>query len=220
MVQPNASPWTQSYGYDAANRLQTLTSPAGAFAYTYKGPGSLVTNLALANGGAITNSFDSVARLTGTWLKNSGGTILNSHAYGYNLAGLRTALTNIAGNYVNYTYDNVGQLKTAFGKESGGTSRLQEQLGYAYDAAGNLNYRTNNALVQTFTNNSLNELTTIGRSGTLTVAGATSSTATNVTVNSSAASRYRMRGALRMSGSCGFRVRRSSRRGRISRKLR
>ena len=53
-----------------------------------------------------------------------------------------------------------------------------------------MNYRTNNALVQTFTNNSLNELTAIGRSGTLTVAGTTTSTATNVTVNSSAASRY------------------------------
>src|SRR5204862_4234302 len=41
-----------------------------------------------------------------------------------------------------------------------------------------------------FTNNSINELTTVGRSGTLTVAGGTSSAATNVTVNGSAASRY------------------------------
>jgi hypothetical protein len=42
--------------------------------------------------------------------------------------------------------DNIGQLQTARGKESGGTTnRLHEQLGYAYDAAGNLNSRTNNA---------------------------------------------------------------------------
>jgi hypothetical protein len=34
-----------------------------------------------------------------------------------------------------------------------------------------LNYRTNNALVQTFGVNNLNELTTVGRGGTLTVAG-------------------------------------------------
>jgi len=39
----------------------------------------------------------------------------------------------------------------------------------SYDAAWNLNYRTNNALVQTFGVNNLNELTTAGRSGTLTV---------------------------------------------------
>ncbi|MGO9201689.1 MAG: RHS repeat-associated core domain-containing protein, partial [Limisphaerales bacterium] len=51
-----------------------------------------------------------------------------------------------------------------------------------YDAAGNLNYRTNNALLGTFRVNSLNELTNVGASGTLTVAGTTSSPATNVTV--------------------------------------
>ena len=107
----------------------------------------------------------------------------------FNAANQRTTVTNVAGNYVNYTYDNIGEVKTVVGKESGGTTRLQEQFGYTYDAAGNLNYRTNNALVQTITNNNLNELTSVGRSGTLTVAGTTTSAATNVTVNGSAASR-------------------------------
>ena len=41
----------------------------------------------------------------------------------------------------------------------------------------------NNALVQTFGVNVLNALTTVSRSGTLTVAGTTSSAATNVTVS-------------------------------------
>ena len=104
----------------------------------------------IPNSAAITSAFDNLARLTGTWLKNSGGTILNSHQYGYNLAGQRTALTNTLGNYLNYTYDLIGQLKRATGKEAVGTSRLNEQFGYAYDAAGNLNRRTNNALVVTF----------------------------------------------------------------------
>src|SRR5204863_7165534 len=49
---------------------------------------------------------------------------------------------------------------------------------------------TNNALVQTFAANNWNELSTATRSGTLTVAGGTSSATTNVTVNGSAASRY------------------------------
>jgi len=48
---------------------------------------------------------------------------------------------------------------------------LHEQLGYGYDAARNLSYRTNNALVETFNVNNLNELMTNTRSGTLTVAG-------------------------------------------------
>ena len=32
---PNADAWTQSYGYDSARRLTSVTSPAGAFSYTY-----------------------------------------------------------------------------------------------------------------------------------------------------------------------------------------
>src|SRR5262245_27154445 len=101
------------------------------------------------------------------------GFVTNSHAYGYNVAGQRTTLTNTAGNYVNYTYDLIGELKTAIGKESGGSARLHEQFGYAYDPADNLNYRTNNALVQTFAVNNVNELSSATRSGTLTVAGGT-----------------------------------------------
>ena len=66
------------------------------------------------------------------------------------------------------------------GYESGGTTpRLQEQFGYAYDKAWNLNQRTNNALIQTFAVNNLNELSSASRSGTLTVAG----TATEVSSN-------------------------------------
>ncbi len=72
-------------------------------------------------------------------------------------------------------------------KESGGvTNRLHEQFGYAYDAAWNLNYHTNNALTQTFGVNNLNELTTLSRSGNLTVAGAVSTTPTTVTVKDNA----------------------------------
>jgi len=39
------------------------------------------------------------------------------------------------GSHCRYTYDSIGHLKTAQGKESGGTGRLHEKLGYAYDAA-------------------------------------------------------------------------------------
>jgi RHS repeat-associated protein len=68
--------------------------------------------------------------------------------------------------------DKIGQLKTAKGWEADGTTpRLQEKAGYAYDDAWNLQHRTNNALVQTFNTDNRNQLTTAGRSGTLTVAG-------------------------------------------------
>src|SRR5262249_21414883 len=154
---PNVSSWTQSYGYDSTKRLTSLSSPAGSFGYAFKaGQASSLSSLSLPNGAYITNSFDSMARLLSTILKNSTNGILNSHAYGYNIGNQRTALTNPFGDYRSYTYDNIGQLKTATGSEFGGTSRLNEQFGYAYDAAGNLNWRTNNALAQAFNVNNLN----------------------------------------------------------------
>src|SRR5688572_32889625 len=78
LLQPNTSSWTQSYGYDAANRLSSLTSPAGSFTYNYSsGVGgttsasSLMQKLSLPNGSYITNTFDSAARLLTTKLLNS-----------------------------------------------------------------------------------------------------------------------------------------------------
>lgn len=191
LLQPGVSAWTQSYGYDAATRLTNVISSAGAFGYTYATGQSLrLSQISLPNGSYITNNYDAMTRLLGTTLKNSGGTVLNSHAYGYNIGNQRTALTNTAGDYRNFGYDSIGQLKTTVGFEANATARLNEQMGYAYDAAGNLNHHTNNAFVQTFNVDSLNQLSTINRSGTLTVAGTTTSSATNVTVNAQAASLY------------------------------
>jgi len=192
LAQPAADAWAQSYGYDPAKRLTSLTSPAGGFSYAYDPARHLqVGTLTLPNGAYITNSYDSVARWLSTALESANASVINSHAYSYNAASQRAQQVFTASNYVNYTYDNIGQLKLALGQERGGvTNRLQEQLGYAYDPAGNLNWRTNNALIERFNVNSLNELTTETNSGTLTVAGTTTSHATNVTVNGVTAANY------------------------------
>jgi RHS repeat-associated protein len=68
--------------------------------------------------------------------------------------------------------------------------RKQHRTKYVYDAGGNLSERTNNALMQRFNVNSLNELTTVTNGGRLTVAGSTTSPATNVTINTSNAVLY------------------------------
>ena len=190
LLQPNASPWGQSYGYDAANRLQTLASPAGVFGYTYRNGASLINKITLPTGAYVTNTIDSLGRLTGTFLKDSAHGVLNSHAYALDDLGQRTRQTRADGSYVDYGYDDIGQVTSAVGREPGGGLRLHESLGFGYDLAGNLHYRTNNALVQTFGHNSLNELTTVGRAGTLTVAGAVSSPASSVAVNGLSAALY------------------------------
>lgn len=190
----NGRVWTQTYAYDAGNRLDETTSNAGTFDYAYNsGASMLVQELLLPGGSKIVNTHDGNARLTNTKLQNSSATILNQHAYIYNVGNQRIKQTFTEGNYADYTYDDIGQLKTANGFESGGsTARLQEQMGYAYGADGNLNYRTNNALIQDFNVNALNQLNTVGRSGTYTVAGkvANGVPPVTVTVNSLSANVY------------------------------
>src|SRR5206468_3680061 len=122
----------------------------------------------------VYNQYDAIARVTDTALYTSQG-LVNRHGYAYDAAHQRTNQTFRSGNYIEYTYDKIGQLKTAKGWEScGTTARQQEQFAYGYDAAWNLSKPTNNALVQTFTADTKNQLSTVTRSGTLTVAGDTS----------------------------------------------
>ena len=121
--------------------------------------------------------------MLGTWLRNSSGSVLNKSEYTYNDLDQRTQLVRTGGDYVDYTCDALGQLKTALGKESGGTTnRWHEQFTYAYDAAGNLTNRVQNTLTNSFTVNSLNQLTGGSRTGTFTAAGTVTSNATSVTL--------------------------------------
>jgi RHS repeat-associated protein len=195
---PNASPWTQSYGYDELDRLTNITSPAGTFAYNFGDvpgtsvdPGSLIFNLSLPNGAYITNHYDGNARLLGTYLRNSSGTNLDTEDYVYDPGNERTQQVFTAGNFMGYVYDNLGELARANGYEAGGTTnRWQEQFTYYYDAAGNLMQQYKNDMRENFHVNSLNELTNVKTLGTLTVAGTTTSPATNVTVNGLTAELY------------------------------
>lgn len=194
-----------SYEYDNVWRLKSITSPAGTFVYQYPvglqqfgyqfpvSVQNLVASIALPNGSLITNTYDANARLTGTWLLNSLGGVLDSSVYSYNRGNQRTNLVRGGGvpSSVNYAYDPIGQVTNDLAYESlTGVPRLNEQLRYVYDAAGNLQTRTNNALVQSFAVNALNELTTESNTGTLTVMGTTTPMATNVTVNGSNAILY------------------------------
>src|SRR6266700_2771574 len=85
LQQPTGT-WTNGFTYDAAHRLSTVSSPAGTFTYAYKvGQASrLPIKLSLPNSSYITNIYDNVARLTGTYLDNSLNTILDKNEYLYN----------------------------------------------------------------------------------------------------------------------------------------
>ena len=146
LAQPTGS-WTNSFGYDAAKRLTSVTSPAGAFTYTLGAASAaspLPKKLAQPNTSYITVTYDAVARLRGTYLKTSGNVLTNKHEYAYNLANQRINSTNLAGTYYTNTYDAIGQLTW------NDSSVANEDRRYVYDAAWNLNYRTNNTTTYTF----------------------------------------------------------------------
>jgi len=194
LSQPSGS-WSQSYGYDSQWRMTNIVSPAGAFAYSYnfQPASSLVSQILLPNGASITNSYDALARLTQTTLNNYWGHPLDGYSHQYDPLGLRTNIVRNLGlttSTVTAGYDSIGQLTSWSAKESGGALRQNEQLGFNYDAAHNLHSRTSGALSQTFNTDAANELTSVTRSGTFTLSGATPAPATNITVNGQAAQTY------------------------------
>jgi RHS repeat-associated protein len=151
--------------------LDTVTGSSGSFDYDYIAAAAsgdyasrLVKKLTVPTTSAgpnITNLWDTTGRLTETKLVN-GGTTFNRHAYVLNAAHQRTKQTRPDASYVDYTYDDAGQLSTALSYYSGGTPITTEQLKYGYDAAQNLTKRTNNTTVTTYTVNSLNQVSNDG----------------------------------------------------------
>jgi len=88
-------------------------------------------------------------------------------------------------------YDSIGQLTSWKAREGvSGPLRLNEQVAWVYDAAGNLLYRTNGGLIQTFTTDPVNQLANVARNTAMTVSGVTPTPATSVTVNGQSAQTY------------------------------
>lgn len=194
-LSQSSGSWSQTYGYDSIWRMTNIVSPAGTFNYSYnfQPVSSLISQITLPNGGYITNSYNNLARLTQTTLNNYWGHALDSYSYQYDAVGLRTNITRNLGlttSSVSAGYDSIGQLTSWIAKETGGTLRQNEQLAFGYDAAHNLHSRTSGGMTQTFNTDAANELTSVTRSGSFTLNGATPAPATNVTVNGLAAQIY------------------------------
>lgn len=153
-LQQPSGVWTNQFEFDEAKRLTSVRSPAGAFGYTYDPVRlSRVTHISLPNTSYITNTYDTLARLTGTSLNKSDNTVFDSYAYTYNPINQRTNLLRKDLSTVGYLYDSIGQLKTA------DSSVTSEDRGYTYDSAWNLNWRTNNGTASQFSVDNKNQLT-------------------------------------------------------------
>jgi RHS repeat-associated protein len=164
-LQQPTSTWTNGYAYDAARRLTNVTSQAGSFGYKYQGATLLVTNLALPNTAKIWTYYDNMGRVFDNYLDTSGGSTLNYHGYDYDLAGRRLDYLRYDNSYVDYSYDDIGQLKSAKSYTYSPFAEItSERRGYLYDAAWNLNTRTNSGGTTAFNVDVKNQLTSVGGS--------------------------------------------------------
>jgi YD repeat-containing protein len=139
-VSQPAGSWSQTYHYDAADRLHTTTAPAGTFTYTYSAGATLWTNLALPTyyASAVTNGYDSGGRLLRTAMRSNTGSTLDSETYSYNTYGQAQRKTLTDASYTTYGYDDDSQLTSSLGYDSGGSPIAAQQLGYTYDAGWNV----------------------------------------------------------------------------------
>jgi hypothetical protein len=118
------------------NAVSNFMPPTGTFTYTYSGGGDLPQQVQFPGSGYIQNAYDSLARLTNTYLHSPLAGTIDQHGYAYDAGSEVTNQVFSAGNFLGYTYDAIGQLKSAQGVESpghGSNVRLLEQFGYAYD---------------------------------------------------------------------------------------
>ena len=190
LAQPSGPDWTQGYSYDGARRLEQVSTAAGNFGYQFKGATSLVGAIRFPGNAYVTNVFDPMGQIERTALNNQWHQPIDFHNYAYDQWSRRTNSVRLTGSKIHYTYDRDDQLVGAFGSESNGAVRLHEQFGYAYDAAHNLQRRTNNAFLQSFVVDNSDQLSSVIRTGTFTSSGSTEAPAAAVSVNSTTAELY------------------------------
>jgi RHS repeat-associated protein len=122
-----------SQGYDAVNRLTSVSVTAGALAksisYTYDNVGNRST-MTDPDSGVTTYTYDAADRLTG--LVNSAS---QTTGYTYDNANRLTRKDYHNATYTLYTYDAANQLLSATDKNSGGTTLFAHT--YQYDDVGN-----------------------------------------------------------------------------------
>ncbi len=206
ITQPTGGNWVQGYVYDQQGRLQTVTDPSGSYTYHYDWngsapigvPSSLEFPASQAGRTKIRYGYDDRGRRNLVELDDPNGAILNQFNYGFNELNQRTWETQYGAGAaephvrIAYGYDDGGRLTSALGTDvsaSGSIPRPHQRVKYGYDAGGNLTTRRENPdaaeLTTSFIPDTVNQLSSASRTGTLTVSGGTTGNPGAVTIKRS-----------------------------------
>lgn len=137
-----------TYGYDTLSRFTSVTdnSDATAFLFTYgyqTGNDRLLT-LETRRAGTLrlttTRSYDALGRLSGVTTRDAASTLLQQHAYGFDVLNRRTRVDREDGKSWNFGYNPRGEVTAADKRfaDAAGAERLAGwQSTYLFDTAGN-----------------------------------------------------------------------------------
>jgi RHS repeat-associated protein len=148
------TPWGSfSYGYDALNRLTSVTNPqSNTFTFIYDADGRR-TQMVAPNGVTTVYTYDNASRITSITATNSSSVVVSSESYTYDAVGNRLTMTDVEGTH-NYTYDSIYRLTQA--QHPADTSLPISTETFSYDAVSN---RLADAQITGYTYNAGNELT-------------------------------------------------------------
>ena len=133
---------TTSYSYDMADRLSSVSSPAGSFGFGYCGWNGMLASATNASGLVTEYAYDTMDRVTNISWCTSGGASLGGFAYEYDAVGRIVSRSHALGTNAfdrAYAYDGLDRLAS-----DGGVT-------YTYDEAGNRMTRTENGEPTTYT---------------------------------------------------------------------
>jgi RHS repeat-associated protein len=92
---------TLTYAYDAAGRLQTLTTPNGAYGYTFNATTGNPSGITAPGGGSLSFAYDGPLRISTTWAGIVAGSV--SRTFDNNL---RVTSQSVNGSGIPFTYDD------------------------------------------------------------------------------------------------------------------
>lgn len=178
----------QTYAYDSALRLETITSGAQSVTYAYYPATGLLNTMTFTGGAQTARSYDALGRLQSITTSTPAAGTVAGYTYTYNNLSQRTRTTREDGSYWSYSYNDRGEL--VFGKKYWADNTLVwgQQTEYDYDGIGNRvaaragGNEVGNLRQAGYTVNSLNQYVQRTNPGAVDLMG-TAHTAASVTVN-------------------------------------
>jgi len=143
---------TNTYTFDAAERVSEIDGTSGTFAFEYGTENGLVALASNTTSGIRAEyQFDDLDRLTNIVWRNATNGVLRSFAYGYDDAGMITSIAREASaESTTYGYDSLDRLTSA--------SASYLTASYAWDLAGNPSSRAENGTNTSYTLGTGNKL--------------------------------------------------------------